>query len=196
GVGGAPPEWVFEANAETAAWVSRFFEARDRFRTSASSSLMPLMHQRFLREGRRVVDRAFAYDHEGRHVRSADTAASARDDGGMALPLAAYARDSLSALWYVRSLPLTAGTVFEMPINEAGRNMKATVTVSAPEMVEAFGGAQPAFRVEPRLTTRIQRRQAIAAMIWIGADARRVPLAAEITAGFGRLRLKLVDYRP
>ena len=196
GVGGAPPEWVFEANAATAAWVSRFFEARDRFRTSASSSLMPLMHQRFLREGRRVVDRAFAYDHEGRHVRFADTAASARDDGGMALPLAAYARDSLSALWYVRSLPLTAGTVFEMPINEAGRNMKATVTVRAPEMVEAFGGAQPAFRVEPRLTTRIQRRQAIEAMIWIGADARRVPLAAEITAGFGRLRLKLVDYRP
>ena len=196
GVGGAPPAWVFEANAETAAWVSRFFEARDRFRTSASPGLMPLMHQRFLREGRRVVDRAFAYDHEGRHVRSADTAASARDDGGMALPLAAHARDSLSALWYVRSLPLAAGTVFEMPINEAGRNITATVTVSAPEMVEAFGADQPAFRVEPRLTTRLQRRQAIDTTIWIGADARRVPLAAEITAGFGRLRLKLVDYRP
>ena len=196
GVGGAPPSWVFEANAETAPWVSRFFEARDRFRTSASADLVPLMHQRFLREGRRVVDRAFAYDHDGRHVRSADSAATARDGGAMALPLAAHARDSLTALWYVRSLPLAAGTTFEMPINEAGRNMKATISVGAPETVEAAGGPQPAFRLEPRLTTRVQRRQGIDATIWISADSRRVPLAADITAGFGRVRLKLVDYRP
>ena len=193
---GAEPSWVFEARAETAPWVSRFFEARDRFRTSASAALVPLMHQRFLREGRRVVDRAYAYDHDGRHVRSADSAASARDGGTMALPLAAQARDSLTALWYVRSLPLAAGTTFEMPINEAGRNMKATITVGAPETVDATGGPQPAFRVEPRLTTRVQRRQGIDATIWISADARRVPLAADITAGFGRVRLKLVDYRP
>jgi hypothetical protein len=196
GVSGTPPAWVFEANAETAPWVSRFFEARDRFRTSASADLMPLMHQRFLREGRRVVDRSFAYDHEGRHVRAADSAAAARDGGGMALPLAAHARDALAALWYVRTLPLAAGTMFDMPINEAGRNLKATITVGAPEIVDTAGGARPAWRVEPRLTTRVQRRQAIAATIWISTDARRVPVAADVAAGFGRVRLKLVDYRP
>jgi hypothetical protein len=157
---------------------------------------MPLMHQRFLREGRRVVDRSFAYDHEGRHVRAADSAAAARDGGGMALPLAAHARDALAALWYVRTLPLAAGTMFDMPINEAGRNLKATITVGAPEIVDTAGGARPAWRVEPRLTTRVQRRQAIAATIWISTDARRVPVAADVAAGFGRVRLKLVDYRP
>ena len=83
-----------------------------------------------------------------------------------------------------------------MPINEAGRNMKAVITVGPPETIDAFGGPQPAYRVEPRLTTRVQRRQAVEATIWISADARRVPLAADITAGFGRVRLKLVDYRP
>jgi hypothetical protein len=196
GVNARAPSWVFEANAETASWVSRFFEARDRFRTSASGDLVPLMHQRFLREGRREVDRAFAYDHEGRHVRSADSAVAARDGAAMVLPLAAHARDALTALWYVRSLPLAPGAVFELPINEAGRNMTATISVGAPEIVDAAGGPQPAFRVEPRLTTRVQRRQAIAATLWISADARRVPLAADITAGFGRVRLKLVDYRP
>lgn len=197
GVSDAQPSWVFEANAETAQWVSRFFEARDRFRTSASADLVPLMHQRFLREGRRVVDRAYAYDHDGRHVRTADSAVSARNGAAMALPLAAYARDSLTALWYVRSLPLASGATFEIPINEAGRNMKATITVEGPEpVVEATGGPQPAFRLVPRLSTRVQRRRAIDATIWISADSRRVPLAADITAGFGRVRLKLVDYRP
>lgn len=196
GANGVQAMWVFEASAETAPWVSRFFEARDRFRTSAGADLIPLIHQRFLREGRRVVDRAYSYDHEGRNVRTADTADRARDAAAMALPLAAHARDSLTALWYVRSLPLAPGMRFEMPINEAGRNSKATIEVGGPEMVDGMSGPQRAFRVQPRLTTRVQRRQAADATIWISDDARRLPLAADITAGFGRVRLKLVDYRP
>lgn len=196
GVNGAPPAWVFEATAETAPWVSRFFEAKDRFRTSADARLLPLLHQRVLREGRRAVDRAFAYDHESRNVRSADNAAAARDTTAMALPLAAYARDSLTALWYVRTLPLAPGLTFEMPINEAGRNQTATISVAPVEHVEIQGRSQPALPVRPRVTTRIQRRQGIDATIWISADARRVPLQADITAGFGRVLLKLVDYRP
>lgn len=191
----AAPAWVFEATAETASWVSRFFEARDRFRTSTNLELIPLLHQRFLREGRRSVDRVFAYDHEARNVRTGESAQAARDATALALPLTAHARDALAALWYVRALPLTGGTTFEMPINEAGRNMKAVMTVGPAETVDAFGGPQPAYRVEPRLTTRVPRRQPVEATIWISTDARRVPLAADITAGFGRVRLKLVDYR-
>ncbi|HJU43431.1 MAG TPA: DUF3108 domain-containing protein [Vicinamibacterales bacterium] len=196
GVDGARPAWVFEAAAETAPWVSRFFEAKDRFRTSADSLLTPLLHQRFLREGRRAVDRAFAYDHEARHVRSADSAAAAREATAMALPLAAHARDSLTGLWYARTLPLAAGSVFEVPINEAGRNQKATIRVGAPESIATPGGPRFAFPVRPQLTARVQRRQGIDATIWISADRQRVPLQADITAGFGRVLLKLVDYRP
>lgn len=190
------PAWVFEATAETAAWVSRFFEARDRFRTSADEALLPLMHQRFLREGRRVVDRAYAYAHDDPNVRSADSAAAARDAAALALPLAAHARDSLTALFYVRTLPLAAGTTVQLPINEAGRNMTAAIEVSGPEPIAGPSGSQPAFRVRPRLSARVQRRQAVEATIWISDDARRIPLAADISAGFGRVRLKLVDYRP
>ena len=197
GIDGAPPAWVFEAAAETAPWVSRVFEARDRFRTSASADFTPLLHQRFLREGRRVVDRAFAYDHDARHVRSAGSAAAAREATAMALPLAAHARDSLTALWYVRTLPLAPGARFDVPINEAGRNQTATITVGPLEAVDTLtAGPQPAFPVRPEITARVQRRQRIAATIWISADERRLPLQADITAGFGRVLLKLVDYRP
>jgi hypothetical protein len=196
GADGAIPEWVFEATAATAPWVSRFFEATDRFRTSADPQFLPLLHQRYLREGRRVVDRAYAYDHEARHVRSGDSPDAARDAMAMALPLAAYARDSLTALWYVRSLPLSPGLTFRMPINEAGRNQQATITVGPPENIDVQGRSQPAFRIRPQLTARIQRRQGIDATIWISADERRLPLQADITAGFGRVLLKLVDYRP
>ncbi len=195
GVEGQPPAWAFEVAATTAPWVSRFFEARDRFRTSTDAAFLPLLHQRFLREGRRSVDRVFAYDHEARHVRSADTPAAAREASALALPLAAHARDAIAALFYLRTLPLAGGTTLEVPINEAGRNMTATIVVGPPETVEGPGGPQPALRIAPRIATRVQRRQAVEAVIWISTDARRVPLVAEITAGFGRVRLKLVDYR-
>jgi hypothetical protein len=196
GIDGVKATWTFEATAETAPWVSRFFEARDRFRTSAAGDFLPLMHQRFLREGRRAVDRAFAYDHESRNVRSAESAAEAREATAMTLPLAAFARDSLTALWYVRTLELTPGTTFEVPINEAGRNQRATITVGPAETIAALETRQPALAVQLALTQRVRRRQAIDATIWLSADERRLPLAADVTAGFGRVLLKLVDYRP
>jgi hypothetical protein len=196
GPDGDAPAFVLEAEAETAPWVSRFFEARDRFRTSATSGLLPLVHQRFLREGRRSVDRVYVYDHQARHVRSSDSVAGARDAAALALPLAAQARDALAALWYARSLPLAPGYTFEMPVNEAGRNLTAAVTVAAREFVDVMNAPRAALRVEPKLTARVERRQALHATIWLSADDLKVPLVADVEAGFGRLRLKLVDYRP
>ncbi len=196
GASGEPPAWVFEVAVETAPWVSRFFEARDRFRTAADAQLKPLLHRRELREGRRAVDRAYAYDHPGRKVGSGDSPAAARDVSALSLPLSVGARDALTALWYVRTLSLAPGDSLAMPLNEAGRNLALTVTVPARETIEIDGAPVAALRVEPRFTARVQRRQAIESTIWLSDDARRVPLMVEVAAGFGRVRLKLVDYRP
>jgi hypothetical protein len=42
---------------------------------------------------------------------------------------------------------------------------------------------------------RIERRRPISMTIWLTNDDRRVPLRAVVEAGFGRVRLDLVDYR-
>jgi hypothetical protein len=196
GPAGDEPAWVFEATADTAPWVSRFFEAHDRFRTSADAQLKPLTHRRALREGSRSVDRAFAYDHEARRVSSGATAAAARTAGALTLPLAAGARDALTALWYVRTQPLAPGWSMAMPINEAGRGLALDVAVAARETIQASGREWTALRVEPRIVVRVQRRQPIVATLWLSDDERRLPLVVELAAGFGRVRLELVDYRP
>lgn len=196
GAAGEAPAWVFEVGVETAPWVSRFFEARDRFRTAADARLRPLLHQRALREGRRSVDRVYAYDHAGRRVSSGDSPATARQAGALTLPLPPGARDALTALWYVRTMPLAPGYSLALPLSEAGRNLALTVSVPARETITVDGAPVPALRVEPRFTARVERRQAIEATLWLSDDARRVPLVVEVAAGFGRLRLKLVDYRP
>ncbi len=192
---GTLPSWVFEVAVDTAPWVSRFFEAHDRFRTAADSSLLPLLHQRALREGRRAVDRVYAYDHPSRRVSSGDSPAAARTASAMSLPLPMGARDALTALWYLRTMPVTPGYALAMPLNEGGRSYALTVSVPARETITVDGASMSALRVEPRFSARVQRRQAIESTIWLSDDARRVPLLVEVAAGFGRVRLKLVDYR-
>jgi len=196
GPAGEVPAWVFEVAVDTAPWVSRFFEAHDRFRTAADAQLRPLLHQRALREGRRAVDRVYSYDHPGRRVSSGDSPAAARGPGALALPLPPGARDALTALWYIRTMPVSPGYALAMPLSEAGRSLALSVTVPARETIVIDGAPVPALRVEPRFTARVQRRQAIESTIWLSDDARRVPLMVEVAAGFGRVRLKLVDYRP
>jgi hypothetical protein len=196
GAAGEPPAWVFEVGLDTAPWVSRFFEAHDRFRTAADATLRPLLHQRALREGRRSVDRTYAYDHAGRRVSTGDSPAAARRAEALTLPLPPGARDALTALWYVRTLPLAPGDSVALPLNEGGRNLALTVSVAARESITIDGAAVSTLRLTPQFTARVQRRQAIESTLWLSDDARRLPLMVEVAAGFGRVRLKLVDYRP
>ena len=193
---GAEPTWVFDALVDSAPWVSRFFEAHDTFRTTADDRLKPLVHERALREGSRVLDRAFVFDPLAHRVRIGEHVAAAATPGALVLPLAPGARDALTVFWYVRTLPIAAGLSLSMPINEAGRSMSLQMTVTGREMVTTDRGPVAAFRVEPRITARVERRRPISLVVWLSDDGRRVPLAAEIDASFGRLRLKLVDYQP
>ena len=181
---------------DTAGWVSRFFEAHDRFETRADPQLKPLTHVRNIREGGRAVDRAYIFDHEARRVRSGGTLAEAGSATAMALPLSAGSLDTLTALWYIRALPLAPGLEVVLPVNDGRRGLVVTVRVGNRERIEVGGRSEEAFRVEPRIVARVERRQPIEATIWVSADARRLPLVAEVAAGFGRIRLKLVNYRP
>jgi hypothetical protein len=188
--------WEFEAAAETASWVSSFFQARDRFTTTANQELEPTIHVREIREGRRQLDRAYVFDREANVVRVGDSPATARRIDAMALPLAATStRDAVTALFYVRTLQLTPGAIVTVPINEAGNNLVMQVAVAEHEMLDVGGVQQQTLRIEPRLMRRIERRRPINMTIWLSADERRVPVRAFIEAGFGRVRLDLVDYR-
>lgn len=179
--------WRFELRADTANWMTTFFQARDRFTTIADRDLFPLEHRREIREGRRQVDRRYIYDRATRTVQT----------GVMTLPLGAQdARDALTALFYVRTLPLPPGSIVSIPMNEAGALLTLQVSVAEPEDIDSMGRRVRAVRLEPRIMRRIERRRPIAITLWLTADERRVPLRALVDAGFGRIRLELREYRP
>ncbi len=190
------PRWQFDARADTAAWVSRFFQAQDHFVTTADAQLQPLEHVRRVREGRRQFDRIYVYDRNARHVRVGDTRAAAMAADALTLPLGApTARDAITALYYVRTLPLAAGTILNVPINEAGTSLVLQISAAATETIDLAGRPTAALRLEPRLMRRLERRRPIVLTVWLSVDERRVPLRVIVEAGFGRVRAELVDYR-
>ena len=187
-VNGSPgsARWEFETRAETANWVSTFFQARDRFTTVTDGDLLPIEHRREIREGRRQVDRRYVYDRSANLIQTPQ----------MSLPLGApAARDAFAALYYVRTLALVPGSVVTVPLNEAGTSLVLQVSVAEVEEVEQRGARIRALRLEPRVMRRIERRRPIAITLWVSADDRRVPLRALVDAGFGRIRLELKEYR-
>jgi len=188
--------WEFEVLAETADWVSNFFQARDRFVTIANGHFEPVEHTRQIREGRRQLDRTYLFDRDARVVRVGNSAADARRPESMALPLGAqFTRDAITALFYIRTLHLQPDAIVTVPINEAGASLVLQVTVAEAETIRVGDATYSTTRLEPRLMRRIERRRPISMTIWLTDDDRRVPLRAIVEAGFGRLRLDLVDYR-
>jgi hypothetical protein len=191
----ASPPYTLVARADTAPWMARFFEAHDTFTTRTNAQLVPEVHERDQREGSRHVRRTFLYRHAERVIRIGRDAAHAGGEEGVALPLAESARDAISAVFYARTLPLTRGDTYRIPVNEAGRSMVVDVTVGR-ETINLQGRAVSAVRVDPRIRRRVERRQPIRAVLWLSDDERKVPLAMDIEAAFGRVRLELISYNP
>jgi hypothetical protein len=188
------PAYTFVARADTAPWMARFFEAHDTFTTRTDSALLPLLHERDQREGSRHVTRTFVFRHDERIVRIGRDVSHAEGEEGLSLPLAAAARDAISAVFYVRTLPLEPGARYRIPINEAGRSLLLEVSVRGREQVQVQGKTLAAVRLDPVIRRRVERRRPITAALWLSDDDSRVPVAMDVDAAFGRVRLELTSY--
>ena len=188
----APPNedeyFRFVVSAKTAPWVSRFYEVDAMLETTASDRLLPIAHVESIREGKRQIDRRLEFDFARHEVRMTNGGAS------ITLPLGADARDPISALFYLRTLPIAAGTEFLLPLTDNGRRSRLEVGVGDLETITIEGRAWPAWKLAPRLVGRIDG-QAPTITTWVSADARHIPLLIDVAASFGSVRAELVSYR-
>jgi hypothetical protein len=190
------PLYTLVAKADTAPWMARFFEAHDTFTTRTDAQLLPELHERDQREGTRHIARTFVYRHADGVLRIGRDAQHAASEEGVALPLAAWARDAISAVFYTRTLPLMDGNTYRIPVNEAGRSLIVDLKVVGRETIAMQGRQLATIRLDPRLRRRVERRQPVRAMLWLSDDDRKVPVAMDIEAAFGRVRLELISYTP
>ena len=188
-----PPQgserYRFQVTAKTEPWMSRFYEADVLIETTASDGLLPYSYREAIKDGKRRIERQTAFDADRHEMRLTSGGTS------MTLPLAAAARDPLTALFYIRGLPMEAGSHVALPLNDNGRRLTLDVSIGGVETITVGGQSRPAWRLAPRLTDRLARRGPLDVTAWLSADARRVPLIIDVTAAFGSARLELETYR-
>jgi hypothetical protein len=187
--------WHFEASGATADWMQRMYEARNRFSTLATEALAPIVHLRDVQEGSRTLVRAYVFDEARSEVRVGQDPDEAASDDALSSRLAPGARDAVTALFYARTLPLEVGQEIAIPVNDAGRSLVVRLRVEGRETVPTPWGPTEAFRLAPSIERRLERRQGISTTLWMTTDDRRVLVRLDLSAGFGRVRADLVDYR-
>ena len=176
----------FFATAETAPWIAQFFEAHDRFETTAGLDLLPGVQGRKLHEGRRELTRDATFDAAAGMVHVGPP-----NGPTMAFRFSPGTRDPLTAFFYIRTLPLAAGDSIVLPINDNGRNYTVNVRVVGPERISLGGQTVDALRIEPAVVARVSRHAPIEVVVWLSPDPAHRVLAADIGARFGRVRLEL-----
>jgi Protein of unknown function (DUF3108) len=179
----------FVVSGASAGWVSSFYETRAQLETATTARLLPLRHHATIAEGRRSTERDLAFDHEGREVRMTTGGAA------VTLPLARGARDPISALFYVRTLPLRPGAHIVAPLTDNGRRSQLDVSVAGIETITVAGRTWQAWKLTPRIGGRVERQAPLAMTTWLSADERRIPLVFEVTGPFGTVRGELKEYR-
>jgi hypothetical protein len=179
----------FTARAATASWMRPFFEADDAFESRTDAELLPREYRASLHEGRRRLVRTATFDASGKRVRI-----TSGQGTPVTLPLARAARDPLSALFYLRTLPLAADLEVRIPIDDAGQRTTLTVAVAAADHIVVSGRPYDVWRLEPTVTSLSGRGHPIRAVLWVSRDDRKLPLRMRVSAAFGTVELELVGY--
>ena len=180
--------YLFRVDASTAPWMSRFYEAIVKLESATTASLLPLAYREVIDEGTRGIERQLTFDPERHEVRIVSGGTS------IVLPVGIGARDPISAFFYLRTLPLTEGARYGIPISDNGRPLRLDVIVGPLEPIVLDGRTWQAWRVQPTVSERIDRGP-VRMTAWLSADERRVPLVIDVSAQFGTARVEMTGYR-
>jgi hypothetical protein len=177
---------VLTVFAQTADWVSTIFEAQDCFTSWTTAAFEPLLVRQKRREGRRKLDLEYAYDWARQEMRIR---------GQFAVKVGTGTRDPLSALYYVRTLPLKPGDEITVPIIENARKLRVRVKATGMESIVSAGETVNALRLELAILYTVQTRPPMRITLWLSDDERRLPVQMHVASDFGSFRGQLVSFR-
>jgi hypothetical protein len=94
-------------------------------------------------------------------------------------------QDSVSALYYVRTVPLPDGAVLSFPVISEGKSWECIVTVVRREMVDSPMGRVRAVVVKPETKFQGVLQKRGDSFIWFTDDDRRIPIRLEAKVKIG-----------
>ena len=100
--------------------------------------------------------------------------------------------DIVSAIYLLRTLPLSIGYKTSVDVTDSGLVYKIPVVVAAREKQKSIFGEVWCYRVEPELFGPNRFFEQKGKMeIWITDDARRIPVRARVNAEVGKVDIRL-----
>src|SRR4051812_34396632 len=101
-------------------------------------------------------------------------------------------QDVLTVIYYLRTQKLEVGKSFDVPVTDAGKVCRLTVTAKEEKEIDTALGKLKAIRIEPALfgdTALVRTRGQLS--IWITQDERRLPVRAQLKVDLGTFDIKL-----
>jgi hypothetical protein len=101
-------------------------------------------------------------------------------------------QDVLTVIYYLRTQKLEVGKSFEVPVTDAGKVFRLTVTVKEEKEIDTVLGKVKATRVEPAMFGESKLVRARGQLsIWITQDERHLPVKAQLKVDLGTFDIKL-----
>lgn len=193
-----PPKLFFTAEATSKGLFSKLFSGlrfRQRIESTVDlSSLTVLQTVKFDEQGKRVRTSEAVFDRQKGQVvwTERDPNDPRREPRVVKSDFRGTVQDIASAIYFLRTQPLTPGNNLELLISDSGRVYRVPVRVMERKMMKSVLGEVRTIQVEPELfgEGRLIRGKGKIA-IWFTDDARRIPVYARITHEMGTLDIKL-----
>ena len=111
-------------------------------------------------------------------------------------PMQPFSQDSLSSLFYLRTLDLSDGAVLKFPVISEGKNWDAEVTVVRRERLDTPMGKIQAIVLKPETKYQGILQKQGDSFIWLSDDDRRILLRLEAKVKIGTVVAVLKSFEP
>jgi hypothetical protein len=183
---GGKPAYRIVSDARTNDFFSKFFTVRDRYESYMdTTSLYSVRYEKHVREGKFKRDEAVDFDQIAHRAVYKDKT----------VPIPPRTQDVLSAMYYVRTLPLEVGQSIAIANHTDGKNYPLVVKVLGREHVKVDAGEFDCIIVEPILRGPGVFTQQGRLTVWLTDDRRRMPVLMKSKVAIGHVAAILKSYQ-
>lgn len=182
------------ASADTVGGVTMLFPVIDRFQSGFDTKTgCSTGFSKQTQEGRRKISSDLNFNYKEGKQTLVERNLVKGTSKQLTASIPACVSDSLSAIFYVGSQPLTVGQNFRFPLADAMRTVTVTMKVEAKEEIKTPAGTFQTVRVQPTADEGIVKNRG-KIWIWYTDDARHIPVQVRASLFWGTITAKLQSY--
>ncbi len=179
--------------ADTVGAVNLLFRVTDRFQSSFNRQTgcsEGLWKQ--IVEGRRQVNSGLTFNSTTNKALYTEKNLVSGISKQKETPIPPCVTDSLSAIFYAASQPMTVGQSFLFPLADSTRTVKVTMRVEGREQIKTPAGTFQTLRVEPTADAGVVKNRGNI-WIWYTDDDRHLPVQMRARLFWGTITFRLIS---